>query len=59
MPYIVNKILNFLKKENFEQIKSDKCVFKYMDANKILIIAVHVDDGIDFGDDKEMMEDLI
>lgn len=53
------KLSDFLKKEGFTQLKSDKCVFKNPRTMKTLYIAIHVDDGLIVGEDIQEIKSLM
>lgn len=53
-----NKVLtSYLKKEGLIQLKNDQCIFK--DQNNQMYLAIHVDDGILMGKDRDKMKKLL
>lgn len=48
------KLTTFLKEQGMFQMKSDQCIFK--NETNSLYIAIHVDDGIIFGEDKQIQK---
>lgn len=52
------RLTDFLIGKNLKQLNSDQCVFKTENRNKQMFLAVHVDDGILFGEDKHEMKIL-
>lgn len=51
------KFTETLKKHGFKQLDTEKCVFKREDNSAIL--AIHVDNGILFGKNKQELENLV
>lgn len=53
------RLTEFLTGENLKQLKTDQCVFKTKNKDKKMFLAVHVDDGILFGEDEHQMKILL
>ncbi|VVC41565.1 Reverse transcriptase, RNA-dependent DNA polymerase [Cinara cedri] len=52
------RLTDFLKDKNIKQLNSDQCVFKRKNKDKQMFLAIHVDHGILFGEDKHEMNML-
>jgi hypothetical protein len=51
------KLPTYLKEQGLTQIKSNQCIFK--NNSNSMYIAIHVDDGIIFGEDKSQTEKVL
>lgn len=53
------RLTDFLKTENMVPLNTDQCVFKPLNKNKKLFVAVHVDDGLIIGEDLKQIQNLM
>ena len=51
------KLTNFLRKEGLHPLKTEQCIF--VNEDRTIMLAIHVDDGLLVGTDKEMLNFLL
>lgn len=53
------RLTDFLMSEDFQQLRTDQCVFKTGKSNKNLYIAIHVDNGIMMDEEHTQIERIL